>query len=406
MTESEGKYCDLLDEHLLLAYSEGMLGPQERLSVEQHLARCGRCAAEARDLQELIRALKEQRGSFCPEPWQVFEFVHYGRDPGKRISLHLESCPADRAMATLFEAQGEAMPDALWDKIRPIVKLGRKIGWFADLVEWYRRPWDLPAFGMATVAAAMLLVVFVAHQETYLPVVSLSSVKYDVATPKPADFSRDVVAVLLTFEGFPEARRQEEIDDLYKMIAPGMDLYEDDSVLAPFDVAEARDRQEISLVSREALIEGLNERLGVTIGVFVTFRPLDHGVTARVEVLDCRSGSVVATSQETGKSFRETAAKVAASFNLLLQTRTAIIEGLNEKLGVSGRVFVTLSPGNHDVTANVEVLDGPSGSVSATETGTSPDEIATKVTNSLKPLLPERSKNSPQGPGRDLSLPL
>ena len=95
--------------------------------------------------------------------------------------------------------------------------------------------------------------------------VSLSYVKYDVAMPKPVDLRREVVAILLNFEGFRKMPEQGEVDALYQIISPSTELYEDYSVVAPFDVREAKDRGDISLISRKALMEGLNENLGVSL---------------------------------------------------------------------------------------------------------------------------------------------
>ncbi len=249
MTATKSTTCDLNEEHLLLAYVEDLLDPQQRVLVEGHLLQCGRCVEEVHSLREVIHTLKRHRDAFCPEPWEIYEFVKFGRDPENRVALHLERCPADRDMARLFDTRHEVIPKALWEKVRGITRPKEEENWLSRLADRFRRPWSMPALGAAAMAAAVLVLVLVMPRETYRPVAALSMVSWD-EVPKPKNTTRPRVTVLLSFKGITPGPDQDQIDALYKAISPDMDLYESYSLVPPSEVKRAAERREISLKRR------------------------------------------------------------------------------------------------------------------------------------------------------------
>ncbi len=322
MSTNDSTYCDLNDEYVLLAYVEDLLDPQQRVLVEQHLLQCGHCVEEVHGLREVILALKDHRDAFCPEPWEIYEFVRHRRDPQNRISRHLNQCPSDQTMARLLEKENESMPEDLWDKIRGMTRPEETETWLSRLAEWFRRPWGMPAFGAAAVATAVLVLVVVMPKETYRPVVALSMVSWD-EVPKPKTTKRPSVTILLAFEGITPEPNQDEIDALYKAISPNMDLYERYCLIPPSEVKQAQEDRQVSLKTRKALLEGLDKKLAVAKAVFVTFRPAEQGALAKLELIACASGIVLADRTETGSSPSEIAGNIGESLQRLLdQTGT------------------------------------------------------------------------------------
>ncbi|MEW6347884.1 MAG: zf-HC2 domain-containing protein [Thermodesulfobacteriota bacterium] len=317
MTETTSTSCDLNEEHLLLAYVEDLLDPHQRVLVEEHLLQCGRCVAEIHGLREVIHTLKHHRDAFCPEPWEIYEFITHGRDPENRVSQHLQACPADREMARLFATQDEVMPQDLWEKIQGVTRPSETEPWWSRFVEWFRRPWGVPALGAAAVAAAVLVLVFVMPREPYQPVAALSMVSWDEAW-KPKTSTGPRVTVLLSFDAITPGPGQEEIDSVYKAISPDMDLYQSYSLVRPSEVKLAQEKGQISLKTRHALLQGLHKKLAVAKAVFVTFTPAEQGSAASVEVIDCASGIVLDKRTEAGASTSEIGRRIGKSLKDLL----------------------------------------------------------------------------------------
>ena len=63
------------------------------MAVENHLEQCLECSKELDALKQMIDVFRNDKSVFCPEPWELYEFIEKGEDPGGKLSQHLEQCP-------------------------------------------------------------------------------------------------------------------------------------------------------------------------------------------------------------------------------------------------------------------------------------------------------------------------
>ncbi len=76
----------------LLAYAEDDMTTSEKLDMEKHLRTCTKCAGELELIKQVVEALRTEKSVFCPEPWELKEFVDSGKDIEGRIKAHIAEC--------------------------------------------------------------------------------------------------------------------------------------------------------------------------------------------------------------------------------------------------------------------------------------------------------------------------
>jgi len=314
-------------EDLLLSYVEGLLEPEDHTRVTQHLLRCPRCSTEVDGLKETISILKKTRPGFCPAPWQVFEFLHYGHDPDSVIASHLHDCPSCARMAATLSAHApaEEMPSDLLNKItvrlqHPEQATGPLHRWRSGLVEGFSRLFRVPALAAGAVAAAVLLVVILYPHEMPQSVVALSSVTWD-GTPRPKSFdqSRKRVAILVALKGFDSPMTQQRIDSFYESLAPTMELYERFSVISPGVIRETVSKGWARAQDRSDLLAGIKGSLDVSEVVFVTVEAGTEGASVVTELIDTTLGIIMAQGTLKGVSDADLERTIRQSaFSMLL----------------------------------------------------------------------------------------
>ena len=288
---------------LLLPYVEGRLRPDEATRVEEHLSACSQCSSEAEELRSLILALKANKDAFCPEPWELYEFVRYGADPDRRIARHVAMCTSCAELAGSFtlEHQPLAMPPGLLAQLKQRLpgrvpeKTSTAPG-FADLLERFPRWLRVPALAAGAAAAVVLLVVLLYPREIPQSVVALSSVAWEQA-PRPKQFqpSRPKVAIILAFKGLNTRAPQKEVDSLYESLAPDMSIQERVQILPPADLKEAIRNGIVNARDQDDLLTSLGTGLGVSQAVVVTIETGPQGVRVDSRLMDTSAATVIAS---------------------------------------------------------------------------------------------------------------
>lgn len=287
------------NEALLLSYLEGRLSPREQAELERHLTGCPRCSTELRELSEIVGALRDNREAFCPEPWQVYELVHYGTDPEGRIAGHLDQCPACRALADQLQSEAaDRMPSTvareLLDRTRP-ERSGRAIAesrWQSVEIRVFKK-FRIPALAAGLAAAVIVAAVLMLPSSTPEYAVVLGTGSWETV-PKPKEgLARPRVATVIVFKGFDRQPSQSHVDKLYDAVAPTMSVYERYHVIPP-DVFRARWKKEpLSSPDSPSLVRWLHEKLNASKAVIVTIYPDGKEVSLEVDLLDTTTETVL-----------------------------------------------------------------------------------------------------------------
>jgi hypothetical protein len=203
-----------------------------------------------------------------------------------------------------------ASPDASAETRRPWWSLER-------FQEWFRAPaW---AIGAATVA--VLLVVVLYPREIPQQMMAMSSVTWEsVARPKTFRPEAQRAAVVMALEDFPAPLSRKRVDDLYNALAPSMAVYERYQMVPPASVSEAVRRGSLDPSDRKSMVEGLREKMGVALAVFVTVRTRAETARVEAELVDTKNGNVIKRLAEpsvSGKDLESALRKTV--FDLLLQ---------------------------------------------------------------------------------------
>ncbi len=305
-----------------------MLSDDQGAVVEQHLASCAGCSAQVKLLRDLVENLRLHREAFCPEPWEIFELVHYGRDPAGSVSVHVEECPVCAPMAEAFsvKAPHETMPPQLWAHVRDRLATAsperlaetRQPWWNLDRFrEWFRAP----AWAIGAAAVAVLLVVVLYPREIPQQMIAMSSVTWEgVAKPKSFRPEAARVAIILALKDFQPALKQKRVDALYNSLAPSMEIYERYQVVPPASVSEAVRKGDVDSSDRNSMLAGLRDKMGIALAVFVSVRSRAEAVSIEAELVDTKTGNVVRKFAEPSVPDKDLESGVRKSvFTLLLQ---------------------------------------------------------------------------------------
>ena len=115
----EPQFSGHLDD-LMVPYIEGRLSLDDQALVEKHLMSCSECLSEAEDLHSIVVALEKNKGAFCPQPQELYDFAVSDHEPEGRLAEHLKECGSCRAELESYGRTDivETMPSELWNKVR------------------------------------------------------------------------------------------------------------------------------------------------------------------------------------------------------------------------------------------------------------------------------------------------
>ena len=298
-------------DDLLLSYAEGLLNPEERASVQQHIAECAECSASVKELQETINDLREHKDAFCPDPWELHEFAFYGQDVGAKISKHIAECPACRETVQTWksEASKEHLPQELWSRVnktlsenrnREILTKERSIGFMERL----RSLFDAPAWALGAVAAAVLLAVFLYPRGAPPSLIALSSVTWENAPkPKVLQPASKRAAIIIVLKDFRPELSRIQIDKLYDEVTPTMDVYERYHVVPPAEISAAVRKGLIDPSNRTKMLRGLRDHLDLNMVALITVASKPEGINFEADLIDTVTGRTL--DEKTGSEIAE-----------------------------------------------------------------------------------------------------
>ncbi|MDQ7785518.1 MAG: zf-HC2 domain-containing protein [Desulfomonilaceae bacterium] len=282
---------------LLLPYAENSLSPGDIRSVEQHLFECPECAMTVERLAETIRILKTHGDAFCPEPWELYEFLFHGEDPDRNMERHVRQCSSCRSLCDVWAAQPKSLilPDHL---LRRIAKGSRETISAAAVTKGPRlfssrrifKRFMFPALGVgAAAAAAVLMFVLVMPGEIPQSVIAPGSVTWEtVPKPKALQDSRYRTAVVVALKGFPTKWPQSRVDSLYRALAPTMELSQRFEILPPELVSETIREERTRLRTKHDMVTLLRKKLDVERVAIVVVSPDRDQMKIQGELIDTR----------------------------------------------------------------------------------------------------------------------
>lgn len=278
---------------LRVAYLENLLTPEEMSAVEKHVQICDECRTELESLKQWENMLRTNKDSMCPEPWDLFEYVRSGHDPGGTLGAHVDQCALCRSDAAEFaaEPQHKGVPTDLWEKIAGLsadrVKQARPAGretYLGRLAASWSSFLRVAVPAAAAAAAAIVFMVVFHHSadRSTLPVVGLSQVQWDMApVPKAIVPKKERLAIVLLFQGFDKTPPPARIDSLYLALKPTEGLLGRYTVVSPLEVKKSMEENRVKGPDREDLCRMLHDKLRVDRVVLLTID--EHGTSFTIE---------------------------------------------------------------------------------------------------------------------------
>ena len=307
---------------------EGLLSPEERVSLEKHLAECAECSASAQALKETIGDLRTNKDAFCPDPWELHEFAFYGSDSAGIISEHIQDCPACNELVQKWksEASKERLPKELWGRLKealpknhsePIWKQAKPAGFMERL----RAMFDVPTWAIGAATVVVLLAVMLYPREVPQSLVALSSVSWEnVAKPKTFQAVPKRTAIIILLKDFHPAVDQPAIDALYEAVAPNMDIYERYYVAPPALIRDLVRKGLVDPSNRAKMLRQLKDHLDLTSIVEVTVVSRTEGITFDAELIDVSTGTILGKKKESKLTRNDLGPEIRrAALQLLLE---------------------------------------------------------------------------------------
>ncbi len=284
-------------DKLLLPYLENILSLDEKLMVEEHLQSCPECSQTAERLRLTIELLARTREAFCPELWELYAFVHYHQDDRGSIAAHVNECPSCRETCDQWR-QGVFsidMPQELHQRLKErlqgqVIRPPKPEGLLTGLSELLSRLLRVPSIAGAAVAvAALLLIVFWPH-EIPQEIMAPSTVTWTgVSRPKAFQPDRKRIAIIISLKGFPSPLSQQEVDSLYRAVAPDMSMFEQFDFVTPAAITDAVRRLDPPPRDSGDVLTILRGQLGVSQALVMTVQPLAEGFEIDSRMIDLAS---------------------------------------------------------------------------------------------------------------------
>ena len=315
---------------LLLAYVEGTVSDDHRSLVEKHMSSCPDCRSEVRELERTIDALKKNKDLFCPELWELLDFLQRKEDPEGKIADHLTKCPLCRQELEDLKqgCEESAAPESIRNLFREQTKQvvqpetaepGRSA--IARLRELMASMFPRPLLAVASAAAVALLLIFLYPERDVQQIIGLSTIDWQLPDssevklrPKslrlmgPSRSSavperpRPRVAVLLTFSGFDPPCPQKTIDSLYRSLCPSREIFKRVELIPPSQVKDVLSPLPARSTDPEVLASNLSEKLSLSGVLHLRIAAGDSGYRIRGEITNA------ATQQSMGKKEKDVAA--------------------------------------------------------------------------------------------------
>jgi hypothetical protein len=315
-------------DDLLLPYVEGLLNPEERASLEEHISECPECSALTKELRETIEDLRTHRTAFCPDLWELHEFTYYGNDPAGIVSEHVQDCPVcnELVQAWKSEASTERLPKELWGRLSKALSQDRNKQILiqakpAGFIERLRAMFDVPAWAIGVATVVVLLAVMLYPREAPQSIIALSPVSWE-NVPKPKSFQTipKRTAIIIVLKDFHPALDQANIDALYEAVAPTMDIYERYYVAPPAVIRDLVRKGLVDPTDRTKMLRELKDHLDLTNIMKVTAVSGTGGLYFEAELIDVSTGTILGKRTESKLAETDLGPEIGrAALQLLLE---------------------------------------------------------------------------------------
>ncbi len=356
MIPSDQNKTDKHPTDLLPIYLDERLSTDERRLVENHIKECAECSEEIESLGLVVNILRTDKGVFCPEAWELYEFIEQGTDPTGKIARHLEDCPLCCAEVAQYR-EGFAttkLPDKIKDELKKhfptrvhsqtfAVKSG-----FAWAPGWLNSIFKTPALALGTAVAAILAVILLYPHGTPPVSIGVSSENWEENGPqgtpkslfsnaharteidKPApsgsrgagrplflDGTKPRVATIVVFHGFKKPELQSTVDSLYQALKPNAEIKKRFKFSTPAQLKNFLDKNsDRKLTPTQALSEFYKE-FSVNLALIVNIEANKDKFGLNTEVVDTRTGQILAKSVHDAMPGVDLASTVRQSLALL-----------------------------------------------------------------------------------------
>lgn len=300
---------------LLLDYIDGSLSSEDRAVVEAHVGQCDHCRTELRELESLAQILKSEKSRiFCPEPWEIQDLAGRGTPPDYELAEHLRHCPECREEFERFHS--DISEESLPPKIKgaflelisePVADSRQTESWFQKIADRLAAAINLPVLGLASVAAALIVVALLYPMGQDRSTLLVSSLRWDQneaglqGAPKGLEV-KPKAAIALMARNLSEPLSRPEVDSMYRAVYPPAELRKKFDFVDPASEATALDRYKERGASKTDLARKLHSELGVSKALFITLSQTENGYTVKYQLIDTKSGDSLGDEVSKGVS--------------------------------------------------------------------------------------------------------
>jgi hypothetical protein len=308
---------------LLLPFMENSLDPAETATVKNHIEQCDHCAQELRLFEQITSALKTDKNVFCPEPWEIYEFVETGKDPGQKIANHLNECSLCRHEIEALKTEHaiQEMPKQIWKRLESglpkndvskVVPVKKHSFW--RLPHWSFSFLKIPVLATASAVAILCVVLLYpgsqpklivalssedwSHSRHAVKLMSPSSQKTE-SRVKPTDLTRPIAAIIVILDDPSPEFNSQRIDSLYQTIQPTEILKDKFEFVSPVRIKELINSGTIKPAPTKELLRGIKDSLNVSDAVIMTIRSQKGEFEIKGQLINTETGKVLKEKSET-----------------------------------------------------------------------------------------------------------
>lgn len=347
------------DDHpkdMLLAYLEGTLSGERKTIVEAHINTCNQCAGELNSLGNLLGILKTEKEVFCPEPWELYEFIENGNDPEGRLAGHLEKCHLCCAEVAHYRetAIQKTLPTQIKAELKKVFPQSAKSNdatgktFFVQALNWLNSIFRFPTLAIGTAVAAILAVMLLYPHGTVPTFIGVSSENWQEAIPqatpkslfsevparkqmaKPAplvghEFAKPMffevpkpkICSVIIFHGFEKPLHQSTVDSLYEGLKPTAELEQKFQFSTPGQLKQFLDKIADRNLSPNDTLNEFYKESAIKFALIANVKAEKDKFGLKTQVVDTLNGQILAEYTQSGLSGTELAARVNNSLTLL-----------------------------------------------------------------------------------------
>jgi hypothetical protein len=351
-------------QDMLLGYLEGTLSVEDHDMVAGHLGQCEECASEIDSLGKLSEILKSEKHVFCPEPWEWYEFIENGYNPGGKLSSHLEICPLCRAEVAKYNhgATQETLPTVIKEALKEAYpepsfsKHSEAQGRFARIPNRFSPMFRFPTLAFGAALAAILAVVVLYPRGNVPTFIGASSVDWEEAMPvaksksalsksvpsqkdsravgansqfhkytpkfRSVERSKPKVAAVVVFSGFDKPLPQSTVDSLYEALRPTSEWERRFEFSTPLQLKKFLDSSTNQNLTPTQVLNEFYMQSSITFAIVVKVEAQREKFGLRTVIIDARSGETLAESFRNGLPGTELASAARESLSLLANVKS------------------------------------------------------------------------------------